>query len=150
MKSGKSSRNYQQLHPRNVSAKFASILISKQFSFFTVNSKQYQQLFVLFGVQFLNALEVLSSSTITSYQTSFSTNKIYEISIPIENVIVKLFSDINYCTCKGFQDNIVKKEKPTQFTCEHVLSLLLAIHLGKSTSEIITDEKFNQLIKEVY
>ncbi|KAL5284468.1 hypothetical protein ACFFRR_006638 [Megaselia abdita] len=115
--------------------------------------KQHRKLYVFFGTQYVNALEILDNSTIFSFQTpSENLKKFYEIVIPLEDSTktFKLFKDINYCSCEEFQENIALSDKPTQFTCEHVLALVLAIHLNKIVPEIISNEKFEQVIKEIY
>lgn len=115
-------------------------------------SDQHQQLLVLFGDQFIKALEILDNLQFNSYQTASTPNRIYEIFDETQgkSSSIRLFAGVNYCTCEQFQVNIVQKDKPTQFTCEHVLSLVLAIHLQKIQYKTISQEEFNNILLSEY
>lgn len=83
-----------------------------------------------------SALQLLDHHTITVFHNPSKTQQIAEINEGQRYgslKLVRLFPNINYCTCDYFQNQVVgNASNPTTspYTCEHVLALRLAFLLN--------------------
>lgn len=78
------------------------------------------------------ALHILEHQTIVIYTKTPKTIEVAEITeVRRSLLLVRLFPQLNYCTCKYFQEKVLGNQntKEAIYTCKHALALRLAFVL---------------------
>lgn len=99
----------------------------------------------LFGEVAQKAFDILDRNCILVYKKQNFT--IVEISG--KNALTyKIFPNINYCSCPSFKFQVLGTQQ--QYTCKHILAAALALCTGNYKEEIITEQQFNVILKNIH
>lgn len=115
----------------------------------TDSSSDLLELSGLFDIELLEAsLDLIDRNRLKLYTTSSQIREIVEIqSSSRDGFSLKLFPNTNYCPCRYFRELVAQRHE--RFTCKHILATKLAI-IGKQIQvEIVNDDLFSFLIKQI-
>lgn len=111
---------------------------------FSVSEEILNSLHSLFGAAFFRATELLESTSITLYQTTDGSRKLFKLIRGNEQYFV--FPNINFCCCQAFRYHVVQSS--ISITCKHVLAVALVQITKKFQTEALTDLQFAELLNE--
>lgn len=116
------------------------------YSIISVADNDLLELNGLFGETLKQALDIVDRNKVKIYRDKSEGKELIEIPSH-QSIVYRLFPKINYCSCKGFHQTVVKERQA--YICKHILAARLAIILGKITEEAGSDDMLKVLTQSI-